>query len=194
MKFVFRQDDDAITAFRNGEEKGFDHFFRTYYKSLVFFARRYVAGLAISEDIVAEVFVNVWNKRDRIDSEAGLKSYLYQSVYHASLRWLERESKRVNLNNQYTAKTLEIGEGSDQLENMIRTETIRQVREAIATLPSQCRKIFEKLYIEGKSIRETAGELNLSISNVKNQKARGLQLLRGRLDETSLLLMIFFLN
>jgi RNA polymerase sigma-70 factor (family 1) len=194
MKFAFGKEDDVIAAFRNGKEWGFDHFFKTYYRSLVFFARRYVIELAVAEDMVAEVFVNVWNKREKIDSEEGLKGYLYQSVYHASLRWLERESKRDSIHNQFITESTAGSENADQLENMIRAETIRQVREAISTLPGQCRKVFEKIYIEGKSVRETASELNLSITNVKNQKARGLKLLRNRIDGSTLLFISFLLN
>jgi len=48
-------------------------------------------------------------------------------------------------------------------------------------LPSECRMVFMKLFVEGKSVVEAAAELNVVVSTVKNQKARGIKLLRMRL-------------
>jgi len=56
-----------------------------------------------------------------------------------------------------------------------------RLHEAIYQLPPQCRTIFLKLYIEGKSIAETADELQLTASTIRNQKARGIKLLRVKL-------------
>ena len=67
------------------------------------------------------------------------------------------------------------------IHNIIRSETIHLLHKAIAHLPAECSKIFTKLYIEGKSITETAQEMNIAVSTVKNQKARGIKLLKPKL-------------
>ena len=72
-------------------------------------------------------------------------------------------------------------EEKDCTENIIRAETLRQVKEAMEQLPAQCKKVFYKLYIEGKTVAETANELHLTVSTIKNQKARGIKLLKLRL-------------
>jgi RNA polymerase sigma-70 factor (ECF subfamily) len=69
----------------------------------------------------------------------------------------------------------------DCMENIVRTETLRQLYDAIHQLPAQCKKVFTKLYIEGKSVAETAEEMKITISTVKNQKARGIKILTSNL-------------
>ncbi len=169
-----------IKAFRDGEERGFDYFFRRYYRALCYFALRYVDDSFAAEDIVSQSFVNTWAKRSQIDSEEGLKSYLYKAVYHACLRWLEKDARKREVEAiAFPGEQVE----KDTLHHLIRAETLRQLQAAIDRLPPQCRKVFVKLYIEGKSVAEAAKELKLAISTVKNQKARGIRLLRSQLPK-----------
>ncbi|HEX7845906.1 MAG TPA: sigma-70 family RNA polymerase sigma factor, partial [Chitinophagaceae bacterium] len=133
----------------------------------------------------------VWAKRDQMETEAGLKGYLYKSVYHACLRWLEREKSAAR--NLAAYKSLNETEDQDCSVGIINAETIRLLHEAIETLPEQCRKIFKRLYVEGKTVKETAAELKLTISTINNQKARGISLLRERLGN-GLMLLFFFLQ
>jgi RNA polymerase sigma-70 factor (ECF subfamily) len=70
----------------------------------------------------------------------------------------------------------------DCLHGMISAETVRLLYEAINELPAQCKKVFTKLYVEGKSVAEIATEMNVAVSTVKNQKARGIKLLKPKLS------------
>lgn len=181
-----------VQAFRNGEESGFDFFFRTYYKALVFFARQYVKEMAVAEDLVEDAFINVWGKREKMETETGLKNYLYKSVFHGCLRWIERRQSTVH--SLTALKSLCETEEKDCSEGMIRAEMLRLLREGIEGLPEQCRKVFVKLFIEGKSVKEAAEELKVTISTVNNQKARGVKLLRERLRDGMLMVVWGMVN
>jgi RNA polymerase sigma-70 factor (ECF subfamily) len=167
----------------------FDSFFNRYYKAVYFFACKYVKDGAVAEDIVENSFIKLWEKREQLESEAALRGYLYKTVYHGCLRWNSRQSMvdRRQKEIVYLSETVE----KDCLENMIRAETLRRVKEAMEELPSECRKVFMKLFVEGKSVAEAAAELKVAVSTVKNQKARGIKILRMRL--TSFLFVVFSL-
>lgn len=182
MRFNLNDSLQYVLAFQRGEEVGFDYFFHTYHRALVYYARRYVKDLQVAEDLVEDAFIHTWDKRKQFDAEGGIRAYLYRSVYNNCLRWLEREGKRDNIHKLYNAE-MPVTE-TEHLENMIKSETIRQLNMAMEGLPEQCRKVFVKLFIEGKSVREAAEELSLSISNVKNQKARGIKILKDRLGDS----------
>ena len=167
---------DFLLSFKEGEEEGFTYFFNLHYKPLFYFAGRYIKDNAAAEDIVADSFIKLWAKREIFDSESGLTGYLYRTVYHACLRSLQQEQYK-NLHKKSYAGQINITE-QDYINNIIKTETLHQLHGAIYKLPAQCRKVFVKLYIEGKSVSETAQEMNLTTSTIKNQKARGLKLLR----------------
>ncbi|MES1223238.1 MAG: RNA polymerase sigma-70 factor [Bacteroidota bacterium] len=176
--------------FREGEEKGFDFFFRQYYAALCFYANRYVKDAEASKDIVSDGFIQLWTNREKIETESHLKNYLYKTVYHGCLRRLENEERKTRHEKSFAA--ISETEEKDLTENIIRAETLRQLKDAMNQLPAQCKKIFFKLYIEGKSVKETAEELKLTTSTIKNQKARGIKLLRIKLTSL-LLLFIYFL-
>lgn len=168
-----------LRSFQAGEEKGFDYIFKTYYKGLCFFANRYVKDPDITEDIAEESFIKLWKNREQIKDEKHLRNWLYKTAYHGCLRWKERQKLKVKSEKEIVL-VIESDE-KDCTENIIRAETLRQVKQAMDQLPTECRKIFYKLYIEGKTVAEAAKELQLAISTIKNQKARGIKLLRLRL-------------
>jgi len=170
---------DTLRQFKNGHEEGFNYFFNSYYKSVCFFACKYVKDVAAAEDIVENSFIKLWEKRGQMENESGLRGYLYKTVYHGCLRWIENEGRKEKVYRVYKL-SMDVDE-TGHLENMIKAETLRRVKEAMEELPSECRKVFMKLFVEGKSVVEAAAELNVAVSTVKNQKARGIKLLRMKL-------------
>ena len=166
-------------SFRKGDEKGFTYFFNRYRKALCFFAFSYVKDLPVAEDIVAEVFINTWTKRERIKTKTDLKSYLFRSVTNRCLNSLRREKRAgVKVKNYMTiAET----EEKTIYESIVQAETVRLLHIAINSLPKQCRQVFIKLFIEEKSVAEIAAEMQLTQDTIRNQKARGKKLIRVKL-------------
>jgi RNA polymerase sigma-70 factor (family 1) len=171
---------NPLLAFKEGREEGFNHFFNSLYKPLYFFATRYVKDSAAAEDIITDSFIKLWDKREIFETEAGIKGYLYKTVYNASIRWLQNQQRKMFHLSSY-AKQNDTTEHS-YLNNIIKAETINNLHKAIGHLPAQCKTVFTKLFIEGKSASETAQEMNLTISTIKNQKARGIKLLKTLLS------------
>jgi len=170
---------DNVQSFRNGEGSGFEYFFNALYKAVYLFAFRYVKDKATAEDIISTSFIKLWSKRNIFETEAGIRAYLYRSVYNACIRHLQQTQNR-NLHNKTYITQIDTTQQS-YIHDIIKAETINNLQKAISHLPEQCKKVFTKLYIEGKSVTETAQEMNLTISTIKNQKARGIKLLRPKL-------------
>ena len=170
---------DYVQAFRKGESLGFEYFFNDLYKAVYFFAFSYVKDKPTAEDIVSISFIRLWNKRTIFENEAGIRGYLYKSVYNACIRHLQQKQNR-GLHNISYANQIDTTQQS-YIHTIIRAETINLLHKAISHLPAQCSIVFTKLYIEGKTVAETAQEMNIAISTVKNQKARGIKLLKPKL-------------
>ena len=180
-----------LANFREGNEEGFNYFFKTLYPSLCFFANKYTKNYPAAEEIVNDSFIKVWDKREGFLNAIALRSYLYKTVYHGALRWLEKEKKY----NIVIAQQNLVTDENLYVANTIKAETLRELHIVINELPPQCRKIFTKLYIEGKTTKETAAELGLAYSTIKAQKARGLSLIKLKLGHnySGSLLTLFFL-
>ena len=158
----------------------FDFFFNSYYKAVYFLACKFLKDEDKVEDIVMESFVKVWERREKFEIEVKAKAYLYKCVYHGCLMEIRRKTTDDGRRKEMEVKVkVDVEEG--YIENMIRAETLRQVYEAMDQLPVECRKVFVKLFVEGKSVADAANELKVAVSTVKNQKARGVKLLRMKL-------------
>jgi len=166
----------VMADFRLGKEDAFGKIFHELYPALCFYGLQVTGNQAAAEDIVAASFLKVWEKRVLFEHWNALKSYLYTTVRHAGIDWLRKE-RRVQISGNDFTNTVQ-AEDRIVLENIIEAELLREIYAAIDKLPAQCRKVIEMIYVEGKTSTEIAGELQLSISSIRNQKARGLGILR----------------
>lgn len=176
-------------AFQRGEEKGFNYFFDKLFSALLFYAFRILKNKQDAEDVVGESFIKIWKRHRQFNHPAVIKSWLYTTVYHGCLNRLKQEKRREERKEELASLSEGIHESSP-VHEIIRAEVIRELHAGIQSLPAACRQIFEKLYIEGKTVREIAEELKLAISTVKNQKARGLLLLRRKFPGIPVLLLL----
>ena len=159
--------------------QAFKELFDTYYNSLVQFACGIIGSQDAAEDIVQDVFVDVWKKDYRYPSCQALRSFLYNAAQHGSLNFL----KRREMQERHAPAILRELETSDDMDRKIMKEELyRRLYDTIDRLPSKCRQIF-LLHLEGKSNEEIASKLNLSVLTVKTQKKRAMRFLHDELDE-----------
>jgi RNA polymerase sigma-70 factor (family 1) len=176
-------------SFQRGEEKGFTYFFKSLYPALVFYASRFLQDRTTSEDVVSESFKKIWDRHEAFSHPKVIKSWMYTTVRNGSLTRLQNTERIQNYQDQLVRNTEGLSESS-VLDEITKIETIRELHAHIKSLPTECSKIFKKLYIEGKTVREAAEELNLSISTIKNQKARGLGILKKKMGGFSVIFML----
>ena len=184
---------DHVNAFQRGEEKGFTYFFNALYPALLYYAFRILGDKPTAEDVVEESFIKIWERHSTFTHPKVIKAWLYTTVRNGCLNRLQQQQRAINQQDQL-AKLSEGEYESFALHEIIRAEVIRELHENIESLPTACRQIFKMLYIQGKTVREIAEELKLSISTIKNQKARGLGLLRKRYPELGAVVFIEMLR
>ncbi|OJY92210.1 MAG: hypothetical protein BGP13_08590 [Sphingobacteriales bacterium 40-81] len=174
-------------TFQQGLEEGFTYFFEKYYPSLCFFANRFVKNKEAAEDIVSEALMKVWEKKNTIETPLAFKNYCYTTVRHACLRWLENQQR---LQRHAQQLPTELYTEETALQNIVRAETTEELYMAIQSLSPKSSRVFTKLYVEGKTVAETAKELEITISTVKSHKKNGLALLKNMITKAMLCLLI----
>lgn len=170
---------DYTESFQRGEEKGFTYFFNNLYPALVYFCFRILNDKDAAEDVVDETFIKIWERHQTFTHPQVIKSWLYISSRNACLNVLAQKGRR-NEHKKRLAEQMECESEDSILSKIIIAEVIAEMHKYIRILPSQCKTIFEHLYIKGHSVRETSNMLKLSISTIKNQKARGLDIIRKK--------------
>ncbi len=168
-----------LAALNAGKQEAFCYLYEQYYQSLCLFASRLV-DIDEAEDVVHEVFLMIWKKRKHFENEDHVKSFLYLSTRNTCLNVQKANRRAGERQSQFVFEREDWEESC--LFHMFRAEVLRELREAVYRLPPKCQKVIKLTYLEGKSNPEVAAELNISIHTVKNQKQRGLELLRHKLD------------
>ncbi|WP_302544144.1 RNA polymerase sigma-70 factor [Butyricimonas faecihominis] len=181
------QDELLIEQLNQKQVGAFKILFDRFYRYLVLYAMKWVERQEIAEDVVQDLFVQVWERDTIYSSYYGFKNFLYNSVKNASLDYLkhkEVEGKYV----RYTLRTSETGE-MPELEVM-KDEVYRRLYQVLDELPKRCQEVF-KHYLEGKKNSEIAEILQISELTVKTQKRNAIVYLRKRLGGVYVLYVLF---
>ncbi|WP_167019779.1 RNA polymerase sigma-70 factor [Chitinophaga sp. Cy-1792] len=179
-----------LQGLTSGDTVHYSYVFREYYSALCHYAESIIGEPGHAEDIVQDVFEKLWEKPNTFEDLRHLKDYLYKATRNATLNFLKGAQHR----GERQAKFLSEQETSGTAEDMeiIRTEVFRVIYREISNLPEQCGKIVRMSYIEGLKNEEIAATLSISLQTVKNQKTRGMKLLRMRLSPAVITLFLLF--
>ena len=176
-----------IRNIRNGDHRAFEVLFKEYYFHLARFAWRYVKSKAIAEEIVQEIFSDIWENREQWEITGSVRSYLYKTVKNRSLDYLKHQRVR----QKYDSRWMDQKENPTiEFEDEMRRRQIREaVRKAIEDLPPRSRMTYKLHRYDGLTYEEIAEVMEVSVKTVESQMTRTLKKLRERL---SYLLPIFF--
>lgn len=157
---------------------------RRYGAALYSFAFRIVGESHAAEDIVQEVFVNLWEKRHRLDAGPSLRNFLYLSARNLALKHIRKIKTHLAHADRYRfEQTLGL--------YVVEEERYRLLLEAIDRLPPRTAEII-RYSRDGVPQDEIAQRMGITVATVKLLKSRGIQKLRELLGPLSYLL--FFLN
>ena len=127
---------DKLVSFRNGDEGAFRYYYDLYYNALCLFGLRMLKEEEVAEDIVQDVFVNLWKAREAIESTLHLKMYLYQSMRHRCLNYIRVKKLEEDYRMEYALLKSEERFGDAVVEE----EVHRVVMEEIDSLPHEQRR------------------------------------------------------
>jgi RNA polymerase sigma-70 factor, ECF subfamily len=157
--------------------QAFDALVRAHYGKLCGFAYRLLGSREMAEDAVHDVFLHVWQGRERFDFRDPL-AYLYRAVRNRII-----SDRRHHL--VHDRVVADIGEMSnsapDAADDVEGEELARAAARAVETLPPRCRLVFTMRREQGLSYAEIAQVLDISVKTVENQMTRAAKLLRARL-------------
>lgn len=161
------------------DEISFEKIFKEYFIVLCAFANKYIHDTDEAKDIVHQVYMNLWEKRNEIRMNQSIRSYLYTSVHNRCLNYI-RDHKKFIYDDYPDSKEYlnSFIESPDYLE----LEELRShIYKALHELPEGCRKIFALSRFDGKKYKEIAQELGISIKTVETQMSKALKHMKSKL-------------
>lgn len=174
----FAGEDDIKNQFENS--------FREFFKSLCFHAMSFVKDEEVAKDIVHDIFLTVWTRRNEIDFTQSLYPYLLSLTRNKSLNYLEH----LKVKARHEEQESELEEVYATGEDSGHEELIARIMERIDALPERCREVMHLYLVECKKYKEIAELLNISVNTVKTHISSGLKIIREEFP-ASLFLLCF---
>ncbi|MBO7055293.1 MAG: RNA polymerase sigma-70 factor [Bacteroidales bacterium] len=157
----------------------FQSVYKTYYSRLCVFACGFLQNENDAEEIVQNVILKLWEQKDKINEIENMQAYLFRSVKNQCLNFI----KRNKLADVYkTEAWKELKELEEQTMSNTQPEDneqqIKQLKEAIETLPERCQEVLKMSKFEGLKNKEIADELQISLKAVEANISRAFTLIR----------------
>ena len=168
-----------LMEIKSSDQKSFEQLFHNFYDWLFAVSIAIVREKEPAEEIVEDVFFELWEKRADADQIKSLEPYLYVAVKNRSLDYYRKHSKQ---------HFVEIDELT-KLESKISPEDIylfeelkKHVDKAVSDLPPKCAEVFRLVKLEGKSHKETAEILQIAPKTVENQLGTAVKRMAAALE------------
>ena len=180
-----------------GDEEAFCLLYSRYKSRLLFFAVKFLKSSDYAEDVLQDVFTNIWVGRRMINPDIPFSSYLFTIVKNRVLNQIR------DLEKQQTLREVILKESADYDEvtkNEILSDDLRGVlQKAFASMTPRQKEVFQ-LSREGQlSYKEIAAKLNISVNTVHEHVAAALHIIRSYVVKYSsvdveVILLLFCLN
>ena len=186
---------------KDSPQENFERIYKVYYPKMFAFAKQYVGSDADAENIVQDVFTELWERKELLTyTEMNWVALLFTSIKNKCIDLLRHRivvQEAVNRMQEEYQITLRMKLDSLEIfdQSILSEQDIEQlISDAIDSLPEKCREIFIKSKIEGKKQKEIADELNVSVKTVENQMNIAYKKIKVRLKDYLPLLIFLFAN
>ncbi|WP_299549194.1 RNA polymerase sigma-70 factor [Seonamhaeicola sp.] len=182
------QDLELIIAIKKDDRSAFKMLFKKYYGDLVSYITTYTGRKPAAEDIVQQLFVTLWVKRNELNVTKSVKGYLYTVAHRAYIDHYRSNKRRDAFFDELKEKALRdsITENKDAAQ-----QRINKLKQIVETLPPKCREVLELNKLSGLRYQEIANHLGVSIKTVESQMRIAYQKIReGFENDTSILIFI----
>jgi RNA polymerase sigma-70 factor (ECF subfamily) len=168
-------DEQLMALLKIGHDEAFDCLYYRYRNKLVSIAYNRLKSKEIAEELVQDVFADVWQKRFRLQLRNKLSSYLCTAIKYAALDYIRAQKTK----DKYIAEMLKTSDATtSSIEGLYVDELDYHLNKSIDALPEKCREVFILSRFEDNSVREISEKLNISPETAKYHIAHALKRLR----------------
>lgn len=170
-----------LKKLRKDDIEAFETLFHQYYPGMCSYAETLVNQPEVAEEIVQDVFYNIWKNRADLHIYASWQSYLFRSVFNNAMMHLRKSKREQSLDEQWAEN--HVGSGELLSEEMDAREMNAAMIYTLEGLPDRTQEIFRLSRFEGLKYSEIATELSISIKTVESNMGKALKALRMSLEK-----------
>lgn len=168
-----------VEAIARGDQQALSQLYDTYTRLLYSLIIKIVKNQEVAEDILQEVFVQVWDKASKFDGNKGtVYTWLTtmsrnKSIDHLRSKTHKNSSKNVSDPEEYVFPLMESVEATP-LDATIQNDQRNRINQALGQIPAEQKEIIEIAYFQGYTQSEIAAELDLPLGTVKTRMRQGM--------------------
>jgi len=181
-----------VNRLRNGDESALTELYNKFWQLLFMSSYNVIKDKELCEDIIQDIFMNIWHNREKLEIHISLKGYMYACARYQVFNHLKKNKDKIHvelfddLEKRFQHSTPET--------EMMHDELVQQINLIIATLPEKCQLVYKLSREEQLSHKEIAERLNISAKTVENHIARALQTIRLSMGSSVSVAMVLWLS
>lgn len=181
-------DAPLLVRIKKGDVHAFETIFNKYKERLYHFARRYLYSKEDAEEIVQEVFIKIWENKERLQEDLSFYSYLFTSCKNTIFN---QNRKKINEQAYYNYVKVFIQNVSHKTDNdIIYADLEKMIGKVIDNLPAQRKNVYLLSRNNGLTHKEIAAKLSISVKTVEAHMRLALKTIKGVLDKELVMFLI----
>ena len=160
--------------------------FEFHFEALMGFACSYIPDEEVAKDVVHDAFLTLWDNRKKIDHSWSLKNYLFTLTRNNALNYI-RHQRVIAHNELPLAREL----SEEENDPLLIEQQLAKLREKVGLLPEKQRTMVMECIVKGRTYKEVATEMEISLNTAKTHIKRALKFLREALQDDQLFLLFF---
>ncbi len=178
-------DSDLINALTRGEHAAFTEIYNRYWKRLFYIAAKKLHDPEEAEEIVQQIFVSMWNRRENLQINTSLNAYLATSVKYRIIKVMDKLYHQQKYADSITSRNLD-----DSTQEWLAFLDLKEIlNKSISELPEKCQLVFRMSREQYMSQKDIAAALNISEKTVEAHLGKAIKTLRQKLNRFLLLLL-----
>lgn len=180
----------TVKSLKQGHIRAFDDLFKKYSPRLYNFSLKYLKSAEEAEEVVQEVFLYIWEKKDGLKPDNSFNAYIFTIAYNIIKKYFIKKSKENAFKDDLIYTLLQQENNLDKIIDY--KFLLEKVESIINALPARRKEIFIKRKYDGLSVKQIAEELGISPNTVENQLASAQKQILNELQKEKLGGLIFF--
>ncbi len=172
-------------------EVDYEAVFKTYFLPLRKYACLFVP-VQIAEDIIQDILVHLWENRENLIIHTSLEAYLFRSVYHRCISSIKLQNLRsrhltqIEIDLRHDEMRFFDSDENEAIRKLFMNDLNAELNQAINSLPSKCREVFEMSFLQDYRNKEISEKLKISVNTVESHITNALKALRKKLSRLML--------
>jgi RNA polymerase sigma-70 factor (ECF subfamily) len=186
---ILYNDEELMQEIKAGNMFAFDALYRKYNKKLYKFGYSILKSTEEAENLIQDVFLNLWENRHKVEKNSSIKSYVFTITYNSAISIIRKKARESQfIEYLKTLQDISVEAANVELEY---NELTNKLDEIIKGLPQRQKEVYLLHKVEGLKYNEIAERLNISVNTIENHMSHALKTIRKKLGNYSLIAILF---